>query len=571
MPSARTRIHRWGSEPRATREFLSLVLSFISSLFLSVGNGVFKREVFWWRKLANGRLYCRYIANQAVSRQLQRQVLEENLLQKSIVMMQQNSAHFEEGIVKAIQSAWATYDEWKARATSNAATIHATIGAQLRTLAPDQEWIQFAARSPHLLHPDTPLRDPSLITYPLKDDPSVVPVHTGFLERKSRWTRAWTEGYFVLTPAGFLHGYASSDERPNGGNGGAAPTPTFSLFLPQCTLGPYAGPRAGQYKFSVEGRKDGTGTTPAKSGGTLKSLFAPSSGGRAGGAAGEGAAAKSWSFRARSREEMMEWWNDMRMLCARYLVASEQVDRTGPVEEAVRSVGYLDGDEEELEDEEEEYLEGEDDDEGEDAYVEGLGGHQQHDAHRQVQAHIAPEGLGAPVADRSQVSAQGRPLSLGATQDYGYEGQAHHGIRDDGHHVHNLPGHLHDAEGDADADGDGSSVELEVERSSEDHHHDVQPPVYQHTGPQPDTAAGSQLVSSGSQGSHGAAGGGLFGYAKSLISGEKQQPGSPSPKAPTVLTAQGYPDEKALYKAQGYGVGGDEGEDVGAPPITVRD
>jgi hypothetical protein len=193
-----------------------------------------------------------------------------------------------------IQSAWATYDEWKARATSNAATIHATIGAQLRTLAPDQEWIQFAARSPHLLHPDTPLRDPSLITYPLKDDPSVVPVHTGFLERKSRWTRAWTEGYFVLTPAGFLHGYASSDERPNGGNGGAAPTPTFSLFLPQCTLGPYAGPRAGQYKFSVEGRKDGTGTTPAKSGGTLKSLFAPSSGGRAGGAAGEGAAAKSW-------------------------------------------------------------------------------------------------------------------------------------------------------------------------------------------------------------------------------------------------------------------------------------
>ena len=36
----------------------------------------------------------------------------------------------------------------------------------------------------------------------------------------------------------------------------------------------------------------------------------------------------------------MEWWNDIRMLCARYLVASEQVDRTGPVEEAVRSAGY---------------------------------------------------------------------------------------------------------------------------------------------------------------------------------------------------------------------------------------
>jgi len=37
---------------------------------------------------------------------------------------------------------------------------------------------------------------------------------------------------------------------------------------------------------------------------------------------------------------MMEWWNDIRMLCARYLVASEAMDRGGPIEAAVRSVGY---------------------------------------------------------------------------------------------------------------------------------------------------------------------------------------------------------------------------------------
>jgi len=43
---------------------------------------------------------------------------------------------------------------------------------------------------------------------------------------------------------------------------------------------------------------------------------------------------------------MMEWWNDMRMLCARYLVASEQIERTGPVEHAVRSAGYDDASEE---------------------------------------------------------------------------------------------------------------------------------------------------------------------------------------------------------------------------------
>lgn len=42
-------------------------------------------------------------------------------------------------------------------------------------------------------------------------------------------------------------------------------------------------------------------------------------------------------------------WNDIRMLCARYLVMSE---RSGPVEAAIRAAGY-DDDEEEHEDSEE--------------------------------------------------------------------------------------------------------------------------------------------------------------------------------------------------------------------------
>lgn len=49
----------------------------------------------------------------------------------------------------------------------------------------------------------------------------------------------------------------------------------------------------------------------------------------------------AFTFRARSHEEMMEVWNDLRMLVARYLVASEQMERDGPVAHAVRSVGYV--------------------------------------------------------------------------------------------------------------------------------------------------------------------------------------------------------------------------------------
>ncbi|KAJ7772839.1 hypothetical protein DFH07DRAFT_801688 [Mycena maculata] len=285
-----------------------------------------------------------YVANAAVVRQLTKQVHEENLLQKSIIIMQQNSAHFEEGIVRALQSAWQTYDEWQTRMGASIATTHTDLTAHMAALAPDREWLAFSGRSDHLLDPETPLRNPGTIMYPSKEDPSVGAVHTGLLERKKRYTRAYRESYFVLTPAGFLHEYASSDPMAPGGR-----EPLFSLFLPMCTLGPPSSASGKSHKFHIEGRKDGSGTT--KGGSVRRSLsFSRLRGGD-----------HAWSFRARSREDMMEWWNDIRMLCARYLVASEQMERSGPVAAAVRAAGYVseeeDGETEEgssVEEEEEE-------------------------------------------------------------------------------------------------------------------------------------------------------------------------------------------------------------------------
>jgi hypothetical protein len=244
--------------------------------------------------------------------------------------MQQNSAHFEEGIVRAVQSAWQTFDEWQSRASSTVQDTWRGLGRSMAALTPDREWISFSARSDHLLDPETPLRNPELIMYPSKEDPSVVPVHTGLMERKKRFTRSYRESYFVLTPAGFLHEYASSDPATNGGT-----SPLFSLFLPACTLGPSSAPSAKSHKFHIEGRKDGQGSTKT---GSLRAF------------GGLGAGQHAWSFRARSHEDMMEWWNDIRMLCARYLVASEQMERSGPVHAAVRSAGYV-SEEEEVSDE----------------------------------------------------------------------------------------------------------------------------------------------------------------------------------------------------------------------------
>lgn len=265
-----------------------------------------------------------YVANQVVHRQLQRQVNEENALQKSVIIMQQNSAHFEEGIVRSIQSAWQTFDEWSGRMSAQIQDVWLGLGVHMRSLEPNAEWIAFASRSDHLLDPDTPLRNPETIDYPGKEDPSVIPVHQGILERKKRFTQAYKESFYVLTPAGYLHEHGSSDHTRH-------PTAELSLFLPECTLGAPSTASATTHKFHIEGRKLGGGQT---GGFSLGREYA-------------------YTFRARSHEELMEWWNDIKQLSKVYLTSSEQMDRSGPVPAAVRYAGYRSEDEDELEDEDE--------------------------------------------------------------------------------------------------------------------------------------------------------------------------------------------------------------------------
>ncbi len=325
-----------------------------------------------------------FAVNLAVNRQLQRQVNEENALQKSIIIMQQNSAHFEEGIVRSIQSAWQTFDEWQSRMSTSVQETWRTLGVNMAQLMPDREWISFAARSDHLLDPETPLRNPDAIDYPGKNDPSVVPVHVGLLERKKRFTKAYKEAYYVLTPSGYLHEYTSSDPA-------SAHHPVWSLFLPACTLGPPSSATTSRsHKFHIEGRKDGTsayGKTPGSSGHSFLGL---------------GKSETAYTFRARSHDEMMEWWNDTRMLVARYLVASEQMERDGPVAQAVRSVGYRSDEEDEDEDEDGSSVE-EEEEEREHGVVE-LGGVAHTEQHEGVPAYTQPaKGSGIEVGQNGYV------------------------------------------------------------------------------------------------------------------------------------------------------------------------
>ncbi|CAL1715902.1 unnamed protein product [Somion occarium] len=393
-----------------------------------------------------------YVANQAVMRQLVKQVHTENALQKSLLLTQSSSATFEAALIQALQSAWATYAEWRTRMETQISTISQSLERAMSSFAPDREWIAFAAREDHLVDPETPLRDPANIVYPSKEDPSVLPVHTGLLERKKRYTRTYREAYYVLTPAGFLHEYASSDPA-------VADKPLFSLFLPMCTLGPPSSANARSHKFHIEGRKDGTGATKT---GSFRSITSTITGRGNKANSSITAGGHAWAFRARSHDDMMEWWNDIRMLCARYLVASESIERSGPVAAAVRAAGYTSEDEgEEGEEEEGSSVEEEREGDEEELYVEAReiaaesGGETEppeYEHHREGTGYLSDK---KPFQQNAEENVSGRPSRR--QQEKAPEGRPPHNGHDEGEAEREGEG-LHEPRGESLHEEQGEGV-----------------------------------------------------------------------------------------------------------------
>lgn len=275
-------------------------------------------------RFTNSSHYYRYVVNAAVRRQLSKQVNEENALQRSTITMQQNSATFEATLIRDIQSAWQTFEDWQSRMSTSTQQTWKVVGKAMHSLVPDQEWKHFSTRTDHLLDPETPLRDPTAIKYPSQKEPSITPVHTGHLERKTKYTHTYKESYFVLTAAGFLHEYPTSD--PLSADGGA---PVFSLFLPTCSLGPPSSTSARSAKFTIYGKKDGMSSVRT---GTLKIL--------------DRSGEHAWIFRSKNREKMMEWWKAITPFCTIDPITGQQKDMSGPTAAAVRAAGYKSGDEE---------------------------------------------------------------------------------------------------------------------------------------------------------------------------------------------------------------------------------
>ncbi|GAA5850344.1 hypothetical protein JCM8547_001840 [Rhodosporidiobolus lusitaniae] len=261
-----------------------------------------------------------YLSHHIVHNQLRKQVHKENDLQTALIRFQQQQPSFEEGIFRRVQSALKVYEDARLTNTEEVQALQKRIAAALQRVEPSYEWQYFSTRTENsLIDPETPLRDASAINFPGLDHASTKEIKSGYLERKKRFSKSYKESYYTLTPSGYLHERKSS-------NPSDTTAPTFSLFLPECSLSSPSKAGAKSHKFSLEGNKAVKSSAEAKMKNALRF----------------GGKEIAYTFRARTHAEMMSWWETLDQLSRDTQAPAQTTTKVNrdPIGVAIANIGY---------------------------------------------------------------------------------------------------------------------------------------------------------------------------------------------------------------------------------------
>jgi hypothetical protein len=221
-----------------------------------------------------------FILRLNVEKQVEKQIEEENYLHRAFLNLENSGRELEGIVVSEIQKAYNAYASILRREANEALDTVEKLQAGPISMPQDFEWNQFVSETDELVDPRIPLRHVENITYPGKDHPAAAEVRAGMLERKSKYLKSYTPGWYVLSPT-HLHEFKSADRV-------AWQTPVMSLYLPEQKLGSHSQEDSSSHKFMLKGRQTG--------------------------AMHRG---HSWVFRAESHDTMMSWYEDIEGLSSK--------------------------------------------------------------------------------------------------------------------------------------------------------------------------------------------------------------------------------------------------------------
>ncbi|KAM5346698.1 hypothetical protein ACJ41O_009703 [Fusarium nematophilum] len=216
---------------------------------------------------AGGHLHSNddpYVLYRGVLHRLNSQVIAENNHRNDLIAVQNNFSTFEAHVIEVIQQAMEAFTQLAGGQAEKTRALHNDMLGSIQRVGPDFEWNAFQGRSgDRLVDPNEPPRSVEAIQFPNMDHASTKALIEGSLERKSRNKLSWgySTGYYVVTPAKFLHEFKDSD------NNRQDPKPELSIYLPDAVIGTASGE-----KFSVKG-KDKSKTLGSKLTGSTELNF----------------------------------------------------------------------------------------------------------------------------------------------------------------------------------------------------------------------------------------------------------------------------------------------------------
>ncbi|POR36487.1 Phosphatidylinositol 4,5-bisphosphate-binding protein SLM1 [Tolypocladium paradoxum] len=230
-----------------------------------------------------------YLLRLAVDRLVERQIDEENYLHQAYLNLEGSGRELESIVVGEIQKAYNAYAGILKREADNAHGVVEELRDGPIAMPKDQEWIHFVAHNDQIVDSTIPMRSTEQIHYPGQDHVAAQEIRAGLLERKSKYLKSYTAGWYVLSTT-HLHEFKSADK---------AQAPVMSLYLPEQKLGSHSTEGGSSNKFILKGRQTG--------------------------AMHRG---HTWVFRAESHDTMMAWYEDIKALTEKTPEERSQFVRT---------------------------------------------------------------------------------------------------------------------------------------------------------------------------------------------------------------------------------------------------
>ncbi|KAI1082627.1 hypothetical protein F5B20DRAFT_532039 [Whalleya microplaca] len=216
-----------------------------------------------------------YLLRLAVDRQVERQLDEENYLHQAYLNLETSGRELESIVVGEIQKSYNAYAGILKRESDAAYNAIDELRLGPIAMPKDREWTSFIQRDSQFVDPEIPVRSAEHIHYPGRDHFACQEIRAGLLERKSKYLKSYTAGWYVLSPT-HLHEFKSADKTQ---------APIMSLYLPEQKLGSHSTEGGSSNKFILKGRQTGSMHR-----------------------------GHTWVFRAESHDTMMAWYEDIKAL-----------------------------------------------------------------------------------------------------------------------------------------------------------------------------------------------------------------------------------------------------------------